>query len=132
MKATLLATAILALTLSGYSDANKANAEAEKAKAEAEKAKAELELARLKTGMLTLEGEEPVPQLGGLNGYVVSEKVVYYKNPFASPPYLTFPDGKQPDGYKITDEKAESFKVQIMAGCTAGKFKWKAEGLAAK
>jgi uncharacterized protein (TIGR03067 family) len=48
MNRTLIATAILALALSGCSDSERAKADAERAKAEAEKAKAELELARLK------------------------------------------------------------------------------------
>lgn len=69
-------------------------------------------------GVLVLEGEE---DLGS-----DIERVVYYKTPFASPPHLTTTGTEQ---YKITEQKAESFKLQRPMTFTPGtKLKWKAEG----
>ncbi len=69
----------------------------------------------------TLEGKAYAP-LG-------KPRVIYYKVPFASPPHLTYPDGGI--GYKVTDEKSDSFTVekQTMGPSIAGKLRWKAEGV---
>jgi hypothetical protein len=103
----------------------------------------------LRAGTVTLEGEE---YLEFPKGNVPSEWVVYYKTPFASPPNLTFPNEVAYD-YKITDQKAESFKLQrvldevipelkvgeVRVGrapkqeiYATSKLKWKAEGQPAK
>ena len=93
-----------------------------------------------------LEGEE---FLAFPRGDTPSEKIVYYKTPFSSPPYLTFPNGLT-YGYVVTEQKADSFKLQrkvakevipgeIKPGVQTGtappqslfaesKLKWKAEG----
>ena len=57
---------------------------------------------------------------------------ISYNPPFASPPRLTFPDGHS--GWKITDQKADSFGVNRDVSGTGNtrKFKWKAEGQPAK
>jgi hypothetical protein len=72
-------------------------------------------------------------------GDVPSEKLIYYKVPFASSPHLTLTRGSDA-GYKITDKTEKSFKLQRgpcpvtgkemdwrIATCT-----WEAEGLPAK
>ncbi len=73
---------------------------------------------------VALEGEAEVSNPG--------TRVVYYKAPFASPPYLTFPDGL--GGYRITEEKAESFKLERFASGAgiSETIRWKAEGRPAK
>ncbi len=56
---------------------------------------------------------------------------VFYKNPFASPPYLTFPEGLE-ENCKVMDQKSASFKLVRADGGRAGdhfpNVKWKAEG----
>ena len=76
------------------------------------------------TRTVTLEGEESLEP--------PNEKVVYYKTPFESPPYITTPSGFDPS-YQITDQKAESFKLTRVLPATVGaRLKWKAEGQPAK
>jgi hypothetical protein len=71
---------------------------------------------------LVLEGEEDLAS--------DHEKVVYYKTPFASPPYLT---ATGIENYKIVDQQAGSFKLQRPSAYYPGvKLKWKAEGQPAK
>jgi hypothetical protein len=111
-----------------------------------------------------IEGEEhlPFPTRYFKAGETVepTEKVIYYKTAFASPPYLTY-DVKVPfapqweTGYQVTNEKADSFtlkrttparfQVKVEANgeimpqsgpahepFEALKFHWKAEGRLAK
>jgi hypothetical protein len=71
----------------------------------------------------TLEGEADVPW--GV------ELEVFYKTPFASPPYLTFPEGLE-SNCKVMDQKPASFRLVRAQGGMAGNHfpnvKWKAEG----
>jgi tRNA A-37 threonylcarbamoyl transferase component Bud32 len=103
---------------------------------------------------VTLEGEEhlPFPSLHFKVGETVrpKERVIHYKTPFASPPYLTYEQARD-DGYLVTNEKADSFTLQRMTPSRfrvrveangeimlqsgpdpepvqALKFKWKAQG----
>lgn len=57
---------------------------------------------------------------------------VFYKVPFASPPYLSFPDGLE--DCEVADQKPASFKLRRYAagGDTWATVKWKAEGQPAK
>ncbi len=57
---------------------------------------------------VTVEGEDflEFPKSESPN-----EKVIHFKVAFKSPPYMTFPDGMI-YGYKIVDQKADSFKLQ--------------------
>lgn len=68
MNRTLLATAFLALALSGCNNSERAKADAERAKAEAEKAKAELELAKLKAAGPQRQAEPFPNKPNGLDG----------------------------------------------------------------
>jgi len=104
--------------------------------------------------VVTLEGEDnlPMPKLFFKDGEpdTPSQKVVYYKAPFASPPHLTY-DSPRDDGYKVINERADSFTLQrftpsryrtrvlangeipLQSGpapdiAQAFTFKWKAEG----
>jgi hypothetical protein len=73
---------------------------------------------------VTLEGEEFLAP--------DNETVVFYKTPFESPPYITT-EGES--SYRITDQKADSFKLKRVVPATLGadvKLKWKAEGQSAK
>src|SRR5687768_1735833 len=72
----------------------------------------------LQARTVTLEGDEILD--GG------TEKVIYYKTPFASPPYLTTATGEHRGLYKISDQKAESFKLEILDQRRVT-VKWKAE-----
>jgi hypothetical protein len=70
-------------------------------------------------GTIILEGEAHL-DVGA------KERIVYYKVPFASPPYLS---GTGMEHYKITDQKAESFTIQRPpAYASEVILKWKAEG----
>jgi hypothetical protein len=59
------------------------------------------------------------------------EVEVFYKQPFASPPYLTFPGGLDATCH-FADQKARSFKLRRdnagQAGAQFPKVIWKAEG----
>jgi hypothetical protein len=65
---------------------------------------------------VALEGEEhlPFPTLFFKAGEMVepTEKVIYYKTPFVSPPYLTY-DLPRDDGYTVTSEQADSFTLYV-------------------
>lgn len=140
---------LFVLTGCGGADPKTAN-ELQDLRVEHEKLKQEL--AKLQT--TSLEGEEflDFPK----DSTAITERVIFYKIPYASTPYLTFPDGMV-CGYKVTDEKAESFKLQRVLPEEKGavtkvingvevtestiplreiyvqsKFKWKAEGRPAK
>lgn len=61
------------------------------------------------------------------------EPEVFYKAPFATPPYLTFPDGLAKMQCEVTDQKAGSFKLRRAGVIPYGapnpaQVKWKAEG----
>ena len=60
------------------------------------------------------------------------ELEVFYKVPFATPPYLSFPDGL--DDCEVADQKPGSFKLRryVAGGNTWAYVKWKAEGMPAK
>src|SRR5262245_4870349 len=74
---------------------------------------------------VVLEGVAKVP----LAGEKPSELDVFYKTPFASPPYLTFPDGLS-DSCVVADQKPASFKLRrtATAGTVYAEVKWRAEG----
>ncbi len=76
-------------------------------KLESENAALKQELAKYQT--VIWEGEEYLafPK----EGKSASERLVYYKIPFASPPNLTFPN-EVVYGYKITEQKADCFKLE--------------------
>jgi hypothetical protein len=62
------------------------------------------------------------------------EVVVHYKAPFATAPYLTFPEGLERN-CKVTEQTADHFKLhaaQSGAFIPLAKVKWKAEGQSAK
>ncbi len=79
------------------------------------------------SNVMTLEGVAEVPW--GV------ELEVFYKAPFAAPPYLTFPEGLE-HNCKVVDQKATSFKLRRSPGGQASSqypnVKWKAEGQPAK
>jgi hypothetical protein len=58
---------------------------------------------------------------------------VFYKSPFAAPPYLTFPGGLH-EGCQVADQKAGGFKLRRVAtmGGVYAEVKWKAEGQPAR
>lgn len=78
---------------------------------------------------IVLEGVAKVP----CAGEKPAELDVFYKTPFASPPYLTFPDGLT-ESCVVADQKAESFKLRrtATAGTAYVEVKWRAEGQPAK
>jgi hypothetical protein len=78
---------------------------------------------------VVLEGVAKVP----CAGEKPSELDVFYKTPFASPPYLTFPDGLT-ESCTVADQKATSFKLRrtATAGTAYVEVKWHAEGQPAK
>jgi len=78
---------------------------------------------------VVLEGVAKVP----CAGEKPAELDVFYKTPFASPPYLTFPDGLR-ESCVVADQKATSFKLRrtATAGTSYVEVKWHAEGQPAK
>ena len=77
----------------------------------------------LQARTVTLEGDE-ILEVG-------TDKVIYYRTPFASPPYLTTGTGEHRGLYKISDQKAESFRLENLDQRRVT-VKWKAEGQPAK
>jgi hypothetical protein len=135
----LTLVALLGFFLAGCSNSEKT--ELSRVSAELTQVKTELaqlkdELAKLRTSIssvphtgnsVTLEGGETIDATDSDN-LVMREKLIYYKTPFDSPPYLTITAGR--DHAEIQDQKADSFKLLIFPrGISASiRVSWKAEG----
>jgi hypothetical protein len=137
---------LLSFLLAGCSNSGKAElndlkdeltqAKGELAQVKSEQTQLKNELAKLRasasqnSGVITLEGEETIDATG--TNLITREKLIYYKRPFDSPPYLTITQGRDSAG--IQDQKADSFKLLIYPNGIDGlhTVKWKAEGLPKK